>query len=246
MIATDPLSLVFLGCFLFAAIVFVVLNVSGVGHNLHIGGHVVHAPGGAGHVHAQVHTAGHPAPGAHPAHHTSAHTVNGESAGSPVALRDTLLGAFNLYSILMFLLVFGLLGYLLRNLTHASAVVSFIVAIIVALVGGLGLGIALGRLFTTAGESVLNAETSRVEGRIAQVSVAIRPGGIGEVIYTRPGRGRMSIAARCVDDDAVPPGADVVILSYQDGIATVQPWDTFMTSVRAGTARHLESLDQHF
>jgi len=249
MIATDAVSLIFLGCFVFACVVLVVILASGVGHGLHFGGHVVHDLSAAGHAHLAAHPAASATPSASPSHvvHHAGSPSSGSETSEPVtALRDVLLGGLNLYTILMFLLVFGFVGYLLRNFAHASTILSFVVALALALMAGLGLGIALGKLFLAADSSTLTAETSRVEGRIARVSATIRPGGIGEVIYDRPGRSRVSMPARSVDDLPVSPETDVVILSYADGIATVQPWDSFMASVRSGTAHRLEPLEQHF
>src|SRR5258707_6189730 len=56
MIATDPLSLVFLGCFLFAGLFLVVTTLLGVDH-----GHAIGFHGHIGHVHLGGH-GGHTAP----------------------------------------------------------------------------------------------------------------------------------------------------------------------------------------
>jgi hypothetical protein len=155
-----------------------------------------------------------------------------------------LLSGLNLYSILMFLLVFGLLGYLLRNFTNLGAVLTIVLPALFGVGAGLALGNALFRLFLPGAESELSPESSQLEGRLGQVSMAIREGGIGEVIFTRPGGGRQSLGARSADGQPIPAGAEIVILSCHNGIATVQTWDGFMIDVRSGREPLLEPIDQ--
>jgi hypothetical protein len=169
------------------------------------------------------------------------------AASAPAPLQnfsETLLSGLNLYSILMFLLVFGLLGYLLNNLTHIGVVLTLVLPALFGAGAGLALGNALFRLFLPGAESELSAESSRLEGRLGEVSMAIREGGIGEIIFTRPGGGRQSIGARSLDGQLIAAGTQIVILSYRDGIATVQTWDRFMIDVHSGREPLLEPIDQ--
>jgi hypothetical protein len=154
------------------------------------------------------------------------------------------LSGLNLYSILLFLLVFGLLGYLLHNFTHLSAVLSVLLPAAFGAGAGLALGDLMFRLFLPGAESELSPESSRLEGRLGQVSMAIREGGIGEVIFTRSGGGRQSLGARSADGQAIPTGTEIVILSCREGIAAVQTWDRFMIDVRSGREPLLEPIDQ--
>jgi hypothetical protein len=71
----------------------------------------------------------------------------------------------------------------------------------------------------------------------------IREGGIGEVIFSRHGGGRQSVGARSSSGAPIPAGTEVVILSYEDGIASVQTWDGFMLDVRNGREPLLQPLD---
>jgi membrane protein implicated in regulation of membrane protease activity len=251
--ATDPLSLVFLGCVIFSGGFLVITTLLGLGHTdggLHIGhGHELHL--------------GHDLGGHDVGHAVHAHTLNGHSqisdgsshghvvhadAGlqSAPSLWTTLTAAFwgalNLYGLLMFLLVFGLVGYVLHN-ALGLGLFALTFAILLGLGSSVGLTTVLSRVFRPGEETILTAESSQLEGRVGQVTISIRPGGIGEVIFTRKGGGRQSIGARSADDESIPRDADVVILGYRDGIATVQAWDRFISNVRAGTTPLLEPLE---
>lgn len=268
MFATDPLSLVFLGCLVFSGAFLIISTVSGLGH-AHLGdlghaGHVGHI-GHIGHV-GDVGHAGHVGDLAHPVHvtqvahvaqvahagangHAPAHAGDAtshaapESPATPLAnLGQFLAGGLNLFSILTFLFFFGLLGYLLHNVAHLFAFFSVGLAAVIGIAAGLGVSALLARLFA-AQSGVVTYEDSRLEGRLGKVSQAIRPGGVGEVIFLRAGAGRQSIGARSLDGEALDVDAEVVILGVHDGIASVQSWATFMRQARAGTAPALEGLE---
>jgi hypothetical protein len=256
MIATDPLSLVFLGCLVFSGAFLIISTVSGLGH-VHLGdlGHAGHVGDLGGHLGGHVgHLAGHAGNLAHQGHiaangHASAHAGDAsghaaaESSANPLAsVGQFLAGSLNLFSILTFLFFFGLLGYLLHNVAHLFAFFSVALAALVGIAAGLGVSVLLARLFA-AQSGVVTFEDSRLEGRLGKVSQAIRPGGVGEVIFLRAGAGRQSIGARSLDGEALDVDAEVVILSVHDGIADVQGWAAFMRQARAGAAPALQSLE---
>src|SRR5579884_3550951 len=229
--ATDPLSLVFLACILFSGGFLAISTVLGAqGHlaHVHLGhlgqvGHVGHV--GAHSLHAAAHTGPHAgvshevtAHAGSSAHATQASQPSG-AAGAPAiaspwqGFAQTLDSALNLYSLLMFLLAFGLVGYLLHNYTHVGTVLSLLFANALGAGSGIAMGNLLFRLFLPGAESELGADTSRLEGRLGEVSMPIREGGIGEVIFSRPGGGRQSVGARSASGTPIPVGAEVVILS---------------------------------
>ncbi len=244
MIATDPLSLVFIGCFVVSGTFLILSSVLGFGHgHFHLGhiGHAGHAgPAGHGIGHAsgvaqhalpQGHAGTHTTPAAH-APHVAAHSgaaSTQQAAGAPASpsFWATLAGALNLYAILTFLFWFGLIGYMLRNLTNFGALSAFFGALLVGIAGAVLVNLVMARLMgRDYGE--LTAESSEMVGTIATVSMAIRAGGIGEVIYTKGTGGRKSIGARSVDNQPIARDAEVVIVGYEKGIAQVQTWDRFM------------------
>lgn len=254
MIATDPLSLVFLGCVLFAGAFLVVSLAAGIGHLhvFHVGhpGAVAHVatvahPGTVGHV-AQAGHVGHvpqldqPAHAISPAHAGAGHATgatptDGTAANLWTSVGDTLLGSLNVFAVLTFLFFFGLLGYLLHNATNLADVLTLVVPAIVGAGLALAVGTIVARLFaSTAG--VLTAEGSRLEGQIGRVSRAIRPGGVGEIIFRGVVGTSQSIGARDADGGSIPPDTEIVIVAVRDGIAEVQTWDAFMRAARAGQA----------
>ena len=262
MIATDPLSLVFLGCIIFSGLFLVVSSVSGLGHGhgVHLGGHalghvaggghVTHIGGHAAHVTHAGHAGGHAATThAAPGHAAPGHAAPGHGALSGASARLSLVAhafesTLNLYGLLVFVLIFGLLGYLLHNSTNLGDVGTVVLALAVGFGSAMVVSLLMARLFFLNGPPVAIADNSQLEGRLGQVSMAIRAGGIGEVIYTTAAGSRHSVGARSLDDTPIAKDADVVVLGYKDGIATVQPWDRFMASVRSGEAPLLEPVDR--
>lgn len=245
MLATDPLSLVFIGCFVVSGTFLVLSSLFGfghghffhfghIGHAGHVGhagpiGHAVgHASGVIHHALPQGHAAGH---GAHPAAHASA--AGSQSAATQATANPpiwaTVLSYLNLYAMMAFLFWFGLIGYILHNLTNFGSLSAFLGALLVGIVGAVLVNIAMSRLMGRGDDGVLTAESSEMVGTIATVSMPIRADGIGEVIYTKGAGGRKSIGARSLDGLAIPRDAEVVIIGYEKGIAQVQTWDHFIT-----------------
>lgn len=236
MIATDPLSLIFLACFVFSGAFLVLSTVLGVGHGhaLHLGGHATaHTPhlGHAAHTGHVSHAGG-----------DAAATVS-EPPSLAQSVRAIFSGGLNLYSVLTLLLIFGLLGYLLHNFTHVGDVLTLLAALLVGAGSGLAIGGFMSRILSEGGGVELTRESSQMEGRLGSVSIAIRPGGIGEVIFTGGGGARQSAGARGYSDAPIAVGTEVVILSARGGIVTVQPWDEFMVSARAGNPPALEAME---
>ncbi len=232
MIATDPLSLLFLGCALFAGLFLVATVALGAGHG-HFG-HVGHAPAHVAVTHAT--PVAHIGAGSSPqtATHGSAHgaTSIAESGGLWAGLQSALLGSLSLNGALIFLLVFGVLGYLLHSGQGGSIFLVVALATLVGALAAIGVNAALARIFITSQAGELSADSSRLEGRLATVSMAIRPQGLGVVVFTGEAGARQSIGARSSDGAAIEAGAQVVIVEAERGVATVQPWDTFLEDSR--------------
>jgi membrane protein implicated in regulation of membrane protease activity len=104
----------------------------------------------------------------------------------------------------------------------------------------LGIGVAAlvqraVRKLSTAEGSVLKPEHYRLPGTIGRVSSSIRAGGTGEVIYEQAGV-RQVVAARAPGAPELQRGTEVVVLSVDNGIATVQVLDEFWALADAGEA----------
>jgi hypothetical protein len=240
MIQTDPLSLVFIACFVFAGAFLVASLLLGMGHThggLHLHAGHVHLGHAGGHLHlGHAGAAGAHVATAQPARVALPHANGPQSQAQPLAAPATsplvrALGDLNLNAILVFLLAFGLLGYLLHNAAHAGAVLTIILAVVAGVGGAIGVNTLFARLF---GNEIggLGLDSSQMEGRLATVTLPIRSGGIGEVIFTGENGTRRSLGARSADGTAIPRDAEVVILSYTDGIAAVQTWDNFIASTQ--------------
>lgn len=124
----------------------------------------------------------------------------------------------NFQTIVAFLMGFGGVGYVALGLGSMG----YLVAIPLAVAGGLGTGTLIFKWlrFLVRGERPLGP-TEHV-GVVGRLTVGIRQGGTGEMVYTLHGT-RMVTGARSADGTAVPRGTEVVVLRYAKGIAYVQP-----------------------
>lgn len=247
----DTLAAIYLTCFL-VGLVFVVvsaflglshdlLHAPGVGH-----GDMGHAGGGTtdavatdighdighdlGHDigHDVGHDIGHgdvagPDAGGHDAGHAD-HAGQAASADQPAKGPSTL--SLNLMTIMAFLTWFGAAGYILH------VVIRFFLP--ASLVGGLAFGILAGWLVNLFLVKVLLPGTAspdrrefQVVGKLARVSLAIRTGEIGEVVYTMGGV-RHSDGARSADGRDIPAGAEVAIVGFERGVAIVEPFERLL------------------
>jgi hypothetical protein len=174
-------------------------------HVGHLGGH-----GGV--------SAGHAAHAAHVGEH-------GEADG---------LMPVNPTTVLTFLTWFGGAGYVLRNFYGAVAAVSLVGAGVVGIIGASLVFVFLLKVLLPH-QAEMREEDYDPVGSVGRVTVAIRDGGVGEVVYTRGGT-RRSAGARSKDGHALQRGTEVVIANYDRGVAYVEPWTEFVSSERRRAA----------
>jgi len=240
MIATDPLSLLFIACFLTGLVFFIVTALLGnLGHGMthdvaHHGG-VVHTTGTHAVSNGSAHTSGQTA-GSHATSHTHSST-QGQHLSS--------LTFFNPTSVMLFLLGFGFFGYFFHTTIHAVAALTLILAGIGGIaVAGLLL-LLLSRLFSGSEESSVQDVSDRT-GLLGKVSITIQENNIGEIIYVSPGGMRKSIPARSIDGRRLERDQEVVVVNYQHGIAEVDTWDHFIhedgTQTEASYSDELDKL----
>ena len=236
MIATDPLSLLFIACFLTGLVFFIVTALLGnVGHGMTH--HVVHHGG-------VVHTTGTHAV-SNGSTHTTGHTASSHATSHAQGQHQSPFAFINPTSVMLFLLGFGFFGYFFHNTIQAVAAMTLILAGIGGIaVAGLLLMI-LSRLFGGREESSVQDVSDRI-GLLGKVSITIRENSIGEIIYVSPGGMRKSIPARSIDGSRLERDQEVVVVNYQHGVAEVDTWEHFIhedeTLTEASYSDELEKL----
>lgn len=230
MIATDTLSLLFIGCFviglLFLLITALVGHGDGLGHHSGATSHIGHA--GGVHVTQGAHTYGaYVAQGAHAAPHSGqgvAHTPHQNAQGGHFSV----LAIVNPLNIALFLSGFGFLGYVLRSTASAFGLP---LIIILAGIGAFAIAtvliILLNRIFGSATGTTIQDVSDRT-GLLGKVNMTIPQQGIGEIIYVSPGGMRKSVPARSIDGRRLEREQEVVVVNYSSGIAEVDTWDHFI------------------
>jgi hypothetical protein len=227
--ATDPLSLAFIGCFLIGLLFLLINTFTGhdafhhMGHadlaNLfHSDGHIGTSGDGAAH-------------SGHSTHGTQAKHGGGFS----------LFAYLNPMSLALFLLGFGFLGYILHN-AMSSLALQF--TFVIAGVGGIILAFlflaALSRIFGDS-EGATVQDVSDRTGLLGKVSMTIAQNSIGEISYISPGGMRKSIPARSLDGQRLERDQEVVVVNYQNGIAEVDTWEHFVNQEGSGIAEGSEA-----
>lgn len=198
---------IFLGCFLFGALFAVVSVALGLATAGADGLHIGHADGGHG---------------SGPAH--GAHDVAPGVGPDSVSVHHGL-PLLNLTSLLAFLTWFGATGWLLTRLTAWPGLAVLAAALPAGAAGSLVVSLFL--RVVLAGERTMDPAAYRLEGTVARVTVGIPEGGIGEIVFTKAGT-RRSEAARSLSGKAIARGTEVVVVEYERGVATVQPWSEFI------------------
>src|SRR6058998_1206435 len=145
--------------------------------------------------------------------HFHAHATHGGHGGQ--------VSPFNLISLTAFLAWFGGTGYLL---TRHSAI-WFWAALGISLLSGTG-GAAIIYLFLSrvlsSPDETLDPTDYEMVGVLGRLSMPIRQGGTGELIYSQAGTRRVC-GARADDGSAIFRGTEVVVTRYERGIAYVRP-----------------------
>ena len=150
--------------------------------------------------------------------HGGAHAGPGMKAGA----HGTQISPFNLITLTAFLAWFGGTGYLLTR--HST--IWFWGALGISLLSGTG-GAAIIYLFMSrvlsSEDEALDPADFEMVGVLGRLSIPIREGGTGELIYSQAGTRRVC-GARTEDGAAIVKGTEVVVTRYGRGIAYVRPW----------------------
>ena len=177
----------------------------------HAGGHFAPAqapvaplPAAAGHA-SVVHGAGAARPG-----------------GAGRVARGSSVSPFNPPSIAAFLAWFGGTGYLLTRFSAIWVGLALTLSVVSGLIGGAIIFFFLSRVLMSAQEFLDPADFEMV-GVLGKLSMPIRAGGTGELIYSQMGTRRVC-GARSDQGSAIAKGTEVVVTRYERGIAYVSLW----------------------
>jgi len=155
-------------------------------------------------------------------HTPAVHFHGGAHAGHGAGSHGTQISPFNLITLTAFLAWFGGTGYLL---TRHSAI-WFWGALAISLLSGTG-GAAIIYLFMSrvlsSEDEALDPADFEMVGVLGRLSIPIREGGTGELIYSQAGTRRVC-GARTEAGSAIVKGTEVVVTRYERGIAYVRPW----------------------
>jgi membrane protein implicated in regulation of membrane protease activity len=138
------------------------------------------------------------------------------------------LPAVNLGTVTAFLAWFGGIGFLLTRHSNVYAMAALLISIGGGFVGATLVFLLVTRILLHF-EAPMDAADYEMVGVLGRVSSRLRPGGTGEVIFSRQGS-RCSIAARSEDGREIAKDVEVVVTRYERGIAYVRRWDELAAS----------------
>ena len=179
----------------------------------HGGGHLPAAQGPAAHAPTAPAGAGHvPAAG---------QTLTSPTASASRVTRSSV-SPFNPPTLAAFLAWFGGTGYLLTRFSTLWVGLGLLVSVVSGLVGGGIIFLFLTKVLMSGEENMDPADYEMV-GVLGNLSVSIREGGTGELVYSQAGTRRVC-GARSEDGSAMAKGTEVVVTRYEKGIAYVRLW----------------------
>jgi len=161
----------------------------------------------------------------HLPHAGSMHTPvsHGPAAGKGVSAQGGHISPFNFVSLTAFLAWFGGTGFLLTRFWTVWFVMGLGIALLSGIVGAGIIYLFLTKVLMST-EDDLDPADYEMTGVLGSISVPIREGGTGEIIYSQAGT-RHTCGARTEDGRAIARGSEVVVTRYEKGIAYVRLWE---------------------
>jgi membrane protein implicated in regulation of membrane protease activity len=141
---------------------------------------------------------------------------------SSVHARGSGVSRFNFFTVMVFLCWFGGVGYLLSR--HSAWLVS--VVLVIAVASGLLAASAVSAFMVKVllpHERLLLPEDTEMRGVVARVNSTVHANGTGEILFSLNGTRRCA-AARAEDGTRIERNTQVLVLSYEKGVAWVRPW----------------------
>ena len=134
------------------------------------------------------------------------------------------ISAFNFGTLAAFLAWFGGTGYLLERYSSVWVVLGLFVSFMSGLGGA---AVVFWFLFRLAGrDDPLDPADYDMIGVLGRVASPVRPGGTGEMIYSRAGS-RRAAAVRSENGTDIPRDTEVVVTRFEKGVAYVRRWEEF-------------------
>ncbi|HKF06302.1 MAG TPA: NfeD family protein [Candidatus Sulfotelmatobacter sp.] len=172
--------------------------------------------------HFHGHAGGH-LPTAHgPVAHAPATSGDASAHGTGHSHAKVTVSPFNPPSIAAFLAWFGGTGYLLTRFSAFWVGTALSLAVLAGVIGAAIIFFFLTRILMSDQEYLDPADFEMV-GVLGKLSVPIREGGTGELIYSQMGTRRVC-GARSEEGGAIAKGTEVVVTRYDKGIAYVRLW----------------------
>jgi hypothetical protein len=201
----------YLVCFLVGFLLSVVTLVLGhVNVHLHI-----HLPHGGHFDFGGAHGGGHG--------HVAGHTAGGHGGGaSGSGGHVTEISVINFATITAFLAWFGGSGYIFSRSVSAWYVLGLACATGFGILGAGFIFWVLKKLVSP--EENLDPADYEMPGVLGRVTISIREGGTGEIVYVQAGT-RRTCGARAEDGAAIAKGEEIVVTRYERGIAFVRRWE---------------------
>lgn len=156
------------------------------------------------------------------AHGSAGGAQAGSAQSASAAQRGVSVSPFNPPVLAAFLAWFGGTGYLLTRFSALWVGMGLFVAVLSGLVGGGIIFLFLSKVLISQDECLDPADFEMV-GVLGRLSVPIREGGTGELIYSQAGTRRVC-GARSQNGAGIAKGTEVVVIRYEKGIAYVQLW----------------------
>lgn len=160
----------------------------------------------------------------HDAHgwHFGSHAGDIGHGGHPAG-HGSGISPFNFATLMAFLAWFGGMGYLLSGRGHLGELAVLGLALIAGVAGSAIVFVFLTKVLLKH-EQFLESADFEMTGVLGKVTVGIREGGTGEIVYSQAGT-RRSAGARSEEGAAIARGSEVVVTKYERGIAYVRPWE---------------------
>jgi len=155
--------------------------------------------------------------------HADAGAIHGGVASHGLSTGQPELSWFNFGSVTAFLAWFGGTGYLLSRFSSFWGWLSFALSVLAGLVGAAIMFWFVAKVLMKH-DKALDPMDYEMVGVLGTLTVPIREGGTGEIVFTQEGV-RRSAGARSESSEAIARGTEVIVTRYEKGIAYVRRWD---------------------